>query len=305
MKKISFYLLLLSFMSLQAAVYQGRTAYIGFCKDCHGNGTKMAKSYSSDQWRANLESKGAVLAAMHTKSPRLEAKIIEQQAKGLLPYSSVESIKEYFLNKSEIILKSMSRSEKKAAKKRIFKYQARHLKDFFVEFASDSGKVPACSDDATGQTKEQKEQEKRIQEAERLRRAKKAQLNKSKFAKAQSALSTSKAIEAAKKAKEKEAKRQAALKRQAETAKRKAELDKTNKAKAKAAKIAKAKAAKAAKARAAKAAKKEKSNSVTKSQLKNHKRKTGLTINEEIVDLVQGKLSESDLNKLKILLLSR
>ena len=49
MKKIAFYLLLLSIMTLQAAVYKGRTAYIGFCKDCHGNGTKMAKKHTGNQ----------------------------------------------------------------------------------------------------------------------------------------------------------------------------------------------------------------------------------------------------------------
>ena len=283
-------------MTLQAAVYQGRTAYIGFCKDCHGNGTKIAKKYSSDQWRTYLDKKGKALGGLHINSSKMGDRIAEQQANGLLPYTSVASIKEYFSNRSEIILKSMKRSEKKATKRRIFKYQARHLKDFFVEFAKDSGKVPACSDDSAGAgSKAEMEQARRIQEAERQRRAKKAERNKVKHVATAIVVIGSKK---ANRAKEKATAKAAAAVRQKEQKRLAKAAAKAKKAKKKS-KAAKAKAARLAKAKATKAKR------ITRKQLASHKRKSKRTVNEQIVDLVDGKLSAKDLNKLKILLLSK
>ena len=292
MKKISFYLLVLSILSLEAAVYKGRTAYIGFCKDCHGNGTKMAKKYSGDEWRTYLDKKGIVLAKLHLNSQNLDSHILEQQAKGFLPYSSVASIHAYFENKSEIILKSMSKSAKKAAKKRIFKYQSRHLRDFFVEFSKDSGKVPACSDDTAGgqASKEELAQAKRIQDAERQRRAKKAAREKAKLARIQKHNQAQKQKEALKRAQAKELARQEAFKRQqrqAKNAKIQAAKDKIRKQKA--AQIAKEKARQRAKD-LAKAKK---------------MRRSKMSKNEKIMALVKGKLNKSDLRKLKALLKSK
>ena len=292
MKKLSFYLLILSIISLEAAVYKGRTAYIGFCKDCHGNGTKMAKKYTGDQWREFLDKKGAVLAKRHLSSKDLDANILAQQAKGYLPYSSVASIHAYFENKSEIILKSMSKSAKKAVKKRIFKYQSRHLRDFFVEFSKDSGKVPACSDDGVGgkASKEELAQAKRIQDAERQRRAKKAAREKAKLARIEKHNQAKQQKEAQKRAREKELARQKALLRQQEQARNaKLQAAKEKARKQKEAKIARDKARKRQK-------------ELAKAQ---KMRRSKMSRNEKIMALVKGKLSKSDMRKLKALLNSK
>ena len=283
-------------MSLEAAVYKGRTAYIGFCKDCHGNGTKMAKKYTSDEWRLFLDKKGVALAKRHLDSASLDSNILEQQAKGLLPYSSVQSIHAYFANKSEIILKSMSKSEKKATKKRIYKYQSRHLRDFFVEFSKDSGKVPACSDDTAGgqASKEELAQAKRIQDAERQRRAKKAEREKERLSRIKNSIKYQKEMAAAKHEEKKAQARKDALKRQKEQLLRaknaKIQAAKNRAKKEKEARIAKAKANKLAKERARKMLKAERA------------RQSKMSKNDKILALVKGKLTKKELKKLKALL---
>lgn len=283
-------------MSLQAAVYKGRTAYIGFCKDCHGNGTKMAKKYTGDEWRMFLDKKGVALAKRHLSSKRLDSNILEQQAKGLLPYSTVQSIHAYFANKSEIILKNMSKSEKKATKKRIYKYQSRHLRDFFVEFSKDSGKVPACSDDTAGgqATKEELAQAKRIQDAERQRRAKKAEREKEQLSRIKNNIKTQKEIAAAKREAKKAQARKDALKRQQEQLRRakeaKIQAAKNKSRKEKEARIAKDKANRLAKQRA-------------REMLKAQRAKNAkMSKNDKILALVKGKLSKKELKELKALL---
>lgn len=283
-------------MSLEAAVYKGRTAYIGFCKDCHGNGTKMSKKYTSDQWRQFLNKKGLVLAQRHLNSRRLDSHILEQQAKGLLPYSSVQSIHAYFENRSEIVLKGMSKSEKKAIKKRIFKYQSRHLRDFFVEFSKDSGKVPACSDDTVGGrgSKEELAQAKRILDAERKRRAKKAARDKEQLARMRNDIKAQKRIAEVKRAEQKAQARKEALKRQKEQIARvknaKIQAAKKKQREAKEAGIARAKANKLAKQRAREMLKAERD------------RDSKMSKNDKILALVKGKLTPKELKKLKALL---
>ena len=279
-------------MSLEAAVYKGRTAYIGFCKDCHGNGTKMAKKYTSDQWRSFLDKKGVALAQRHLNSKDLDSNILAQQAKGFLPYSSVQSIHAYFENKSEIILKSMSKSEKKATKKRIFKYQSRHLRDFFVEFSKDSGKVPACSDDTVGGegSKEEMAQAKRILDAERQRRARKAAREKEKLSRMKEHKQSQKDREAALRAQEKAKARKEALKRQKLQAKNaKIQKAKEKRLREKEARLAKEKAIAKAKA-------------IAKEQKQRYAK---MSKNDKILALVKGKLSKSDLKKLKAILKSK
>ncbi len=268
MKRLFLFALLLSLSYLHAAVYKGRTAYIGFCKDCHGNGTTMAKRYKSDQWRDFLNNKGKELAKLHIETPKMQSHIKKLQAQGLIPYTTVLTVQDYFLNRSEKLNNSMTRKEKKAAKRRIFQYQSRHLRDFFVEFAKDSGKVPACSDDNPEQTKEQIELAKKIAEAERLRREKIAEKRKVHYERTQ-----------AQKNKQKE---EAAKKAARAVAAKRAEEERQRKAKA-----AKLKAEKEARAKAEKAKKKP------------------LTTDQKILQLVKGKLSKAEMRQLKTLLKQR
>ena len=163
MKKTSFILLTLSFISINAAVYQGNTAYIGFCMDCHGDGNLMSKKYTANQWRDLFNHKGSKLANTHIYSgDRMQEFISQKKSEGLLPYTTVQTLNKYFQNRSETILRSMSRREKKSLKKRIYKYQSRHLKDFFVEFAKGTDKSPYHDADSI----------RRIQLAEQERRSK-------------------------------------------------------------------------------------------------------------------------------------
>ena len=93
--------------ALDAAVYKGRKYYKADCRTCHSMGDELSTSKTQDEWTALLENKGASLATVHRSS---------KTAKDSL---------EYFDGK-------------------YFPKKARHLQDFLVEFASDSGNIPAC-----------------------------------------------------------------------------------------------------------------------------------------------------------------
>ncbi len=93
--------------ALDAAVYKGRKYYNADCKPCHSMGDEFSISKTKGEWTALMKNKGAALATVHRSS---------KAAKDSL---------EYFDGK-------------------YYPKKARHLKDFLVEFASDSDNVPAC-----------------------------------------------------------------------------------------------------------------------------------------------------------------
>ena len=97
----------LTYTSLNAAIYKGQREYTKKCRDCHKNGQKIAASYKSAEWGDMMKQKGSGLAKLHLDAA--EAKKSWKYFKG-----------------------------KKFAKK------ARHLRDFMTEYAKDSGNVPAC-----------------------------------------------------------------------------------------------------------------------------------------------------------------
>jgi len=110
MKKFMLLFVVFSFFTvanMEAAAYKGQRVYAKNCVSCHGK-QKFIASKTQAQWGVTLQNKGENLAMLHLKS---------QKAK--------ESWK-YF-------------KSKKYTKK------VRHLKDFLVEYAKDSGKVPACN----------------------------------------------------------------------------------------------------------------------------------------------------------------
>jgi len=111
MKKIVLYILALTVLSLgsaNAAVYKGQKVYIKKCRKCHGGGLEVAASKKKKTWKKLLKSKGAPLAKVHLDTEKAK-----------------DSWK-YFNSKK-------------------YKKRARHLKDFLVEYAKDSGNVPACN----------------------------------------------------------------------------------------------------------------------------------------------------------------
>ncbi|WP_345993853.1 cytochrome c [Sulfurimonas sp. HSL-1716] len=91
-----------------AAVYKGQREYVKECRHCHGGGQGMSTSKNMRTWKKMLKDNGADLAAVHLKSEKAKAS------------------REYFSGDR-------------------FKKNAKHLRDFLVEYAKDSGKVPACN----------------------------------------------------------------------------------------------------------------------------------------------------------------
>ena len=110
MKKSLFFLfslLVLTVLTSEARVYKGQKEYIKKCKQCHDNGQEIAFSRKKRAWKKMMKSKGELLAKLHFDS------------------------------------KKAKKSWKYFKSKRYHK-KAKHLKDFLVEYAKDSGNVPAC-----------------------------------------------------------------------------------------------------------------------------------------------------------------
>ena len=110
MKKIVFVSIIIALfaVSSDAAVYKGQKVYVKKCRKCHGGGQELAASKKQKEWIKMLKNKGAALADIH---------LANEKAKKSWKYF----------------------------KKKKFRKRARHLKDFLVEYAKDSGNVPACN----------------------------------------------------------------------------------------------------------------------------------------------------------------
>jgi len=115
MKKIVMYILAITVLGLgtaDAAVYKGQKVYIKKCRKCHGGGLEVAASKKKKSWKKLLKKKngkkGYGLAQVHLDNKKAK--------------------------------KSWKYFESKKYRKR-----AKHLKDFLVEYAKDSGNVPACN----------------------------------------------------------------------------------------------------------------------------------------------------------------
>lgn len=112
MKKVFF--LAVAFMiaglsSAEAAVYKGQKIYMKKCRKCHGGGQDMAASKTMSAWEELLKESGGPLADLH------------------LNRKNAEDSWEYF-------------------ESRTYSKKVKHLSEFLLEYAQDSGNVPACSD---------------------------------------------------------------------------------------------------------------------------------------------------------------
>ena len=101
------FVLLLS-VDVLAASYKGQRVYAKRCVACHGR-QEFIGSKTKQEWKAILGDNGTKLAKLH-----LESKKAKKSWK-------------YF----------------KGAR---YKKKLKHLKDFLVYYAKDSGRVPACSE---------------------------------------------------------------------------------------------------------------------------------------------------------------
>jgi hypothetical protein len=111
MKKIMLLLLSVMFLSLipaNAAIYKGQKVFVKRCLSCHEGGQSFVAEYKIKVWKKLMKKKGKSLAKLHLK---------DKKAK-----------------KSWKYFKS-----KKYTKK------SKHLKQFVIEYAKDSGNVPACN----------------------------------------------------------------------------------------------------------------------------------------------------------------
>ena len=111
MNKIIFFILALTIFTLtssNAAIYKGQKVFIKQCLKCHEAGQAFVATKKIRYWKKAMKKKGKPLAKLHLK---------DKDAK-----------------KSWKYFKS-----KKYTKK------TKHLKQFLVEYAKDSGNVPACN----------------------------------------------------------------------------------------------------------------------------------------------------------------
>jgi len=101
-------LTIITITSSNAAVYKGQRIFVKKCLKCHKDGQNFVSKYKVREWKKFLQKKGKPLAKLHLDS---------QKAEGSWKY-----------------FKSSRYSKK-----------SKHLKDFLVEYAKDSGNVPACN----------------------------------------------------------------------------------------------------------------------------------------------------------------
>ncbi|MEA2091483.1 MAG: cytochrome C [Campylobacterota bacterium] len=111
MNKFFFFFILALFFiipSVNAAAYKGQRIFVKKCVSCHTSKQSFIKTKTVSQWEDLMENRGKPLADLHLK---------DKKAKDSW---------EYFKSKK-------------------YNKKSKHLKDFLMEYAKDSGNVPACN----------------------------------------------------------------------------------------------------------------------------------------------------------------
>jgi len=101
-------LTVLTLTSSNAAIYKGQKIFVQQCLKCHDAGQNFVAKYKMKEWKSLMKKDGKELAQIHLDS---------QKAK-----------------KSHKYFNSTKYTKK-----------TKHLKQFLVEYAKDSGNVPACN----------------------------------------------------------------------------------------------------------------------------------------------------------------
>lgn len=94
-------------VQLSASVYKGHGLFKNMCLECHGKALEFVIDKTSQQWTDLLKNDGTPLLLIHAKDIKAEKSL------------------EYF------------RGDRYAK-------HVQHYKDFFLEYASDTGNIPAC-----------------------------------------------------------------------------------------------------------------------------------------------------------------
>lgn len=89
------------------AVYKGQKVFVKKCLKCHESGQSFVASKNMKDWKKLLKKKGKPLADLHLKD------------------NNATKSWDYFNGKS-------------------FTKKSKHLKQFLMEYAKDSGNAPAC-----------------------------------------------------------------------------------------------------------------------------------------------------------------
>jgi len=98
----------LTSLSFSAAIYKGQREFIKKCVKCHKGGQAFIATKKKRTWKKLMKKKGKKLAKLHLKNKKVKRSY------------------KYF-------------------KSRKYRKKTRHLKQFLVEYAKDSGNVPACN----------------------------------------------------------------------------------------------------------------------------------------------------------------
>ena len=93
---------------INAAIYKGQKVFTKVCIKCHDSGQSYVAKKTIYQWKKLMRKKGKPLKEIHLK---------DKKAKRAWKYFASSS----------------------------YTKKTRHLKDFLVEYAKDSGNVPACN----------------------------------------------------------------------------------------------------------------------------------------------------------------
>ena len=94
--------------SSNAAIYKGQRVFVKKCLKCHDAGQSFVSTYKMKKWKKWMKKKGEPLAKLHLKNKK-------------------------------------AKKSWKYFKSRKYTKKSKHLKQFLVEYAKDSGNVPACN----------------------------------------------------------------------------------------------------------------------------------------------------------------
>ncbi len=101
-------LTIFSLTSANAALYKGQRIFVKKCLKCHDGGQSFVSEYKMKKWKKWMKKKGKPLASLHLK-------------------------------------KKKSKKSWKYFKSKKYSKKSKHLKQFLIEYAKDSGNVPACN----------------------------------------------------------------------------------------------------------------------------------------------------------------
>jgi hypothetical protein len=95
-------------VSSYAAIYKGQKVFVKECVGCHNGGQAFIAKKTMRDWKKLMDKKGKSLAELHLKN------------------KDAKDSWEYFESNN-------------------FEKKSKHLQQFLVEYAKDSGNVPACN----------------------------------------------------------------------------------------------------------------------------------------------------------------